>query len=73
MQTVKIPNLGCCFTDNEANRETAISIIDNFYNSTNIKCSIYVANRKLVITESKNIDVMKVIIPTLEVIEHDFY
>ena len=72
MQTIKKPNLGCCFRDTEQNRSIAFGIIDNFYNLTGEKYYLVSIDRKLQTRSESDIEVTKMILPNLEVIEHDF-
>lgn len=72
MQAVKKPNLGCCFRDTEQNRSIAFGIIDNFYNLTGEKYYLISIDRKLQTRSESDIEVTKMILPNLEVIEHDF-
>ena len=72
MQAVKKPNLGCCFRDTEQNRGIAFGIIDNFYNLTGEKYYLISVDRKLQTRSEAELNITKILIPNIEVIEHDF-
>ena len=72
MQAVKKPNLGCCFRNSEANRNIAKGIIDNFYNLTGEKYYIIVVDDKLQTRSEYELIATKILMPNIEIVEHDF-